>query len=217
MFIVITQSLTFICATNAQSKINFSYVDKFEIPEKNCSISFSSNGTYDLATLKNNFWTFESLQLSNSEEIEKLHLEVSGKDCEIIINSYFIYNRTINEENIKRAVLRYSAFGSGTQIFNLGLDPNMGSFDARLNGEWVGLNNGWTVSSDGTYKITEPATNVTLLYYGYPDSFRNKPNFFEGHSVLISSILFFVIVLVSAVILKKKIKISIKKEWSIIL
>ena len=88
-----------------------------------------------------------------------------------------IYNRTFDGEPVKRAALRYTVNGSGTQIFNLYLDPKKGQLDARLNNEWVGKNNGWTHSSDGTFKITGATENATLLYYGYPLSIEKSAVF----------------------------------------
>jgi hypothetical protein len=178
--------------------------DVFRIPEKNCSIHFSSEGSFNSAILKNGYWIFEKIELFNSPNPDKLFLKVSGQNCDILINSYFVYNRTYDGEKLKRAVLRYTTSGSGTQTFNLGLDPKMGAFDARLNREWVGKNNGWTVDSDGTYEITKATENVSLLYYGYPESFSNNQELFNNHYILFISSVFIAITVSLSIIFRKK-------------
>ena len=204
LLITVQLAFFFISDINAQSEYLLSEDDVFEIPDNNFSFHFSSNGTFESAGLINGFWVFEKLELFNSRNDNKLFLKVSGQDCSIIIESYYVYNRTFEGENMKRAVFRYTTSVFGTQTFNLGLDPKMGSFDARLNREWVGLNHGWTVSSNGTYSITKATENVSLLYYGYPESFANNQDFFGNHYVLIYSSIIFSITLIFAVLVKKK-------------
>ena len=189
---------------NAQTRYSLSEEDVFEIPENNFSFRFSSNGTFVSAGLINGFWVFEKLELFNSRNDNKLYLKVSGQDCSIVIESYYVYNRTLKGENMKSALLRYTTSVSGTQTFYLGLDPKMGSFDARLNGEWVGLNHGWTVSSNGTYSIFKPTENVSLYYYGYPESFGTKYDFLEDHYVLLISLIFLSIIIIFAIIIRNK-------------
>lgn len=171
----------------AEKEIAFTPDNKFDIPSNNSSISFSTNGTYQMASLENGTWNFENLIFFNSQEQEELNLKVSAINCDITINFFRIYNRTFDGENAKRATLGYTILGTGTQFFNLGLDPKAGALDARLNGEWVGKNHGWTHSSDGTFTITGASENVTLLYYGYPDSIGDAENVFDNHSIVIAS------------------------------
>ena len=188
----------------AENEISFTSDTLFEIKSNNSSIRFSINGTYEKATLENGTWNFHNLQFINSQNKEKLNLTVSAKNCQVTINYYTIYNRTFDGEPVKRAALRYTVNGSGTQIFNLYLDPKKGQLDARLNNEWVGKNNGWTHSSDGTFKITGATENATLLYYGYPLSIGNTADFFSNHSVILASTFSISFIIILAVYVNKR-------------
>jgi hypothetical protein len=204
-FLIIVQLILvfFVSEISAQTGYSLSEEDVFEIPANNFSIRFSSNGTFVRAVLIDGFWVFEKLELFNSQNDNELFLKVSGQDCSIVIESYYVYNRTLKGENMRSAVLRYTTSVSGTQTFYLGLDPKMGSFDARLNREWVGLNHGWTVSQNGTYTIFEPSENVSLYYYGYPESFGTNHDFLENHYVLVISLIFLSIIIIFAIIIRK--------------
>ncbi|MEJ2242888.1 MAG: hypothetical protein P8Y18_12235 [Candidatus Bathyarchaeota archaeon] len=171
----------------AENEYTFTPDTWFEIKSNNSSIRFSTNGTYEKAILENGKWTFYNLHFINSQNREKINLTVSAINCQVAINFYIVYNRTFDGEPTKSAILRYTVNGLGTQIFNLDLDPKKGELDAILNGEWVGKNHGWTHSSDGTFTITGATENVTLLYYGYPQSFVNNTDFFANHSVILTS------------------------------
>jgi hypothetical protein len=201
---VLLITVFFVSEISAQIGYSLSEDDFFEIPENNFSFRFSSNGTFVSAGLIDGFWVFEELELFNSRNDNKLYLKVSGQDCSIVIESYYVYNRTLKGENMKSAVLRYTTSVCGTQTFYLDLDPQMGSFDARLNREWVGLNHGWTVSQNGTYTIFEPTQNVSLYYYGYPESFGNKHDFLENHYVLVISLILLSIIIIFGIISRKK-------------
>lgn len=205
IFVIISQLLScFSILANGQSEITFTAADKFEIPSNNSSVRFTNNGTYEMTSLENRVWSFENLRFFNYQGMEKLNLKVSATDCDVTISYYLVYNGTFGGENVKRARLSYTVSGPGTQIFNFGLDPSMGNLDVRLNGEWVGRNHGWTVSPDGTLNITGATANVTLLYYGYPDSFGNSPNFFDEHSVVIISTFSVVIVVFLAIFITRR-------------
>ena len=189
-------SSCFVVLVNTQSKIFFSIFDTFEIPEKDFSFRFALNGSCQSAILDDGYWVFEDLQFESFGEEGDLFLKVRGEDCEIVVNSYYTYNRTYDEETVKRARLSYRTFGGGVQEFNLGLDPKLGLLDVRLNREWVGRNNGWTLSSDGTFSVTGATANVTLLYYGFPESFAYSSDFVTEHSVLVVTSVFLGIIVV---------------------
>ena len=188
----------------AENENSFTPDTWFEIKSNNSSIRFSINGTFEKATLENETWIFNNLQFINSQNQEKLNLIVSAKNCQVTINYYRIYNRTFDGEPVKRAALRYTVNGVGTQIFNLYLDPKKGQLDARLNNEWVGKNNGWTHSSDGTFTITGATENATLLYYGYPPSIGDTTDFFSYHSVILASTFSVSFIIILAIYLNKR-------------
>ena len=188
----------------SETEIAFTPDNRFEIPSKNSSITFSINGTYERASLENGIWIFENLHFVNSQVQEKINLKVSATNSDVTINFYVVYNRTFERETVKRAILRYSIFGSGSQVFDLELDSKNGQLDAVLDGEWVGKNHGWTYSSDGTFTITGASENVTLLYYGYPNSIGDNENVFDNHSVVITSTFFVGIVSLLAIFITRR-------------
>ena len=190
----------------AQSEIAFTAVDAFDIPSTNGSIRFVTNGTYQRAVLEKGTWIFENLQFSGLFGSEKLNVSVSVTDCNVTINPFLVFSRLSRGENVTWVLFTYSVEGSGKQVFNLGLDPKKGQLDAILDGEFIGLNHGWTRSSDGTITVTADVSNVTLWYYGYPESFTGESNFLDDHYLVISSTCWMVLVLVVVAVIAKKTK-----------
>lgn len=214
IFLILTGIISFILLNQmvffgtilvyAENEYKFTPDTLFEIKSNNSSIQFSMNGTYEKATLENGIWNFYNLCLINSENQEKFNLKVSAKNCQVTINYCILYNRIFDGEPVKRAALRYTVNGLGTQIFDLGLDPKKGQLDARLDNEWVGKNNGWTHSIDGTFTITGATKNATLLYYGYPPSIGENKDFFANHSIIFSSTFSVGIIILLATYMKKR-------------
>jgi hypothetical protein len=69
----------------AQSDVNFTPADSFDIPASNGAITFAVNGTYSQASLINGTWNFENLRLDYSHPLE--NLEVSAQNSKITINT----------------------------------------------------------------------------------------------------------------------------------
>ena len=68
VFIIITQILVlFPILAHAETEISFTPDIKFEIPSNNSSISFASNGTYEMAILENRTWSFNNLHFITME------------------------------------------------------------------------------------------------------------------------------------------------------
>jgi hypothetical protein len=84
--------------------------------------------------------------------------------------------------------LRYRVEGQGKQSFNIGLDPERGEWSVVFDEVYMGEGDGWSTSPDGTLTITGATSNVTVWYYGFPESIRddgssNQP-LYEQHSVV---------------------------------
>jgi hypothetical protein len=205
-FVIIIQlvSCFAVLVVDAQHEITFTTADVFEIPSKNSSIRFATNGTYSNAIFENGEWSFEKLFFSELFGPEKLNVTVSATDCDITINPYLVFNRISRGENVKWVIFSYMVLGQGTQVFNLGLDPKEGQLDAILDGEFIGLNHGWSRAPDGTLTITAATTNVTLWYYGYPESYTQKGEFVDEHSVVIGSTFSVAVIVALAIVITRK-------------
>jgi len=210
-FTIIVLSLScFGFFARGQSETAFTPTDKFDIPVNNSSISFAVNGTYEQASLENGAWSFLNLRLSNSQTAEKLSLEVSAKDSKVTINSCQINNNTFAGAIVRAARLRYTVVGQGTQVFDLGLDQKGGAWGVIFNGIYMGENDGWSLSPDGTLTVTGATANVTLSYYGFPGSFGgggdgfNEPILKQHSVVIITTVAVATAVLLALVIKTRK-------------
>ena len=198
-----------IIVVSAESETSFTTNDKFLIPAKNSEFNFAFNGTYEMAYLENDFWIFKNLDSSNSRSTEKLNLRISPLDCNLTIFPFRIAYYQYGEAILKWVILRYTISGEGTQIINLGFDANNGQLDVIIDGEFVGRNQGWTRSNDGTLTITNAADRVTIWYIGYPEPDENK-TLLDQHSVLIGSTFFISsIILISIFITKRKSEVNL--------
>jgi hypothetical protein len=189
---------------NGQSETVFTQTDTFKIPVNNSTIIFAVNGTYEQASLENGTWSFVNLRLINSQNSENLDLKVSAKDSKVTIVSCQIYNGTFAGERARGARLRYTVVGRGVQVFYLGIDPKGGDWGVNFNGIYMGKNDGWHLSPDGTLTVTGATANVTLIYYGFPDSFREgEANFNQSilkqHSIVIVTTIAAAIIIILAV------------------
>src|SRR3990170_542687 len=210
-FTIIVLSLScFGFFARGQSETAFTPTDKFDIPVNNSSISCAVNGTYEQASLENGAWSFLNLRLSNSQTAEKLSLEVSAKDSKVTINSCQINNNTFAGAIVRAARLRYTVVGQGTQVFDLGLDQKGGAWGVIFNGIYMGENDGWSLSPDGTLTVTGATANVTLSYYGFPGSFGgggdgfNEPILKQHSVVIITTVAVATAVLLALVIKTRK-------------
>ena len=193
-----------------QSETAFTPADKFDIPVNNGSISFAVNGNYEQANLENNAWSFGNLRLNNSQTTAKLNLKVSSKDSDVTITSCEITNNTFGGALVRNARIRYTVIGQGIQVFYLGLDPKGGDWNVVFNGVYMGKNDGWSLSPDGTLTVTEAPGNVTLSFYGFPGSFGgggegfNESFLTQHHVVIITTVAVATTVLLATVIKTRK-------------
>lgn len=178
----------FVVPVACESETFFTVDDVFELPLNNSSIRFSSNGIYENAFLENNTWFFDGLYFDlDVYNAQKLNISFAARDCNVTIVPFFIFTRASDGDSVTRIFFRYMVEGQGTQTVNLGFDLQQGQIEAILDGEWIGLNHGWSRSSDGTVTVTVPVSNVTISYYGHPESYLDEPDLFEDHFVVIAS------------------------------
>ncbi|MCW4016327.1 MAG: hypothetical protein NWF06_08155 [Candidatus Bathyarchaeota archaeon] len=196
----------------AKSETVFTKLDTFDIPLNNSSISFATDGTYEKAILDNNVWNFDNLRFEDSPNSEMYTIKISAEDCKLTITYCRIYNSTFAGQQAKGARLRYTVIGRGTQFFDFGLDPKGGDWGVIFDDEYMKQNEEWSLSTEGTLTIMGATENVTLSYYGFPESFVNTINgsdnsILNQHSVVIViTIVSAIVVLSAAVIMKKKVE-----------
>ena len=182
-------SLFFASLALAQTSISFTRQDQFDIPSRNSTISFAANGSYQQVSFENSIWLFENLKLGSLQNSEEINLEVSAQDCDIRISSCQVFRGSFVEHRVLTARIRYSIAGEGAQSFNLGLDPKEGDWNVIVNGEYKGENLDWELSPDNTLTINSAYGNVTLIYYGYPQSYIDtlgSNSVLDNHNVSIT-------------------------------
>ena len=192
-----------VVAVSAQSEVSFTSGDVFGIPSKNSSIRFASNGTYEAATLEDGVWSFQNLYMFDSRATEKLNLTISATDCDLTLYPYVSAPYTYGVALLKWIILRYSISGQGTQVINLGFDPNNGQLDVILDDEFAARNQGWTKTDDGTITITGSYSNVTLWYIEYPEQPKDI-SFLDEHYLVIGSTGFLAVIVLLAVAVKHR-------------
>ena len=192
-----------IVVVEAQSEVSFNFNDVFEIPSKNSSIRFAANGTYESADLEDGVWTFRNLYMFESRSAEKLNLTVSATDCDLTFFPYLSAPYQYGVALLKWVILRYSISGQGTQVINLGFDPDNGQLDVILDGNFAARNQGWTKADDGTITITGSYSNVTLWYIEHPEPSEDD-SFLSDHYVVIGSTGFLAVIAVLAVIIRQR-------------
>jgi hypothetical protein len=172
----------------AQTDVNFTSSDKFDIPASNGTITFAANGSYAWAGLENGVWRYMNLRINSSQPLE--NLEVSAQDSNVTIVSYRAGNTTLSS-----ARLRVVVEGRGKQTFNIGIDVRQGEWSGHpdwsviVNGVWVGERDVWSIAPDGTLTIAGVDGNVSIVHYGFLEAMgsENSANqtFYQKHSVAI--------------------------------
>jgi len=170
-------------ALQTQDEIIFYPTDIFEIPNYNGSINFANGGKCESASLYNKIWSFENLSLNNGFRLGTLNISAIDSDVTVLSIQGF-------GSDISGAILSYTVIGDGEQSFNFGIDANQGSWSVSFNDVFVAENSGWHILSDNTISIIGATSNVTLLYFVFPDFLGNNgdslnKSFFQQHSVLI--------------------------------
>lgn len=208
MIFLVTQLLfcSFV-SVSGQSEVVFTSEDIFEIPSKNSSIRFASNGTYEAAILEDGFWSFQNLYMFDSRATEKRNLTISATDCDLTLYPYVSAPYTYGMALLKWIILRYSISGQGTQIINLGFEPNNGQLDVILDDEFAARNQGWTKTDDGTLTITGSYSSVTIWYIEYPEQ-PEDANFLDEHYLVIGSTGFLAVIVLLAAAFKHRKKVA---------
>ena len=188
--------LTCFCV-QAQSEITFFPTDKFDIPDYNGSVSFASGGTYEFADLKNGVWSFVNLQLNNSFRLETFN--VSAIDSELTVLSIQVFDDDLG------AFLSYTVVGAGEQTFNFGVDAVGGEWSVTFDDVFIAETSGWRFLPDNTLSITGATSNVTLLYFVFPDfgGDDSDKSFIEQHLVFITTGAIVVVIVAAAVLIKR--------------
>lgn len=203
IFLIIQLLFGSTLSVNAQSEVSFTSEDIFEMPSKNSSIRFAVNGTYEEAKLEDGVWSFQSLYMSDLRGTKKLNMTISATECDLIFYPYLSAPYSYGVALLEWVILAYTVSGHGTQVINLGLDPDNSQLDVILDGNFAARNQGWTKSDDGTLTIAGSYSNVTLWYIGHPEP-SEEDSFLSEHYLMIVSIAFFAVIVVLAVVIKQR-------------
>lgn len=174
----------------AQNAVLFYPNDKFDIPENNSTIHFSSAGSYEMADLDKGRWNFVNFQLNDGINLHTFN--VSAINSNVTIYSIQVFDDDLG------AFLSYTVEGAGEQTFNFGVDTVGGEWSVIFDNVFIAENSGWNLLPDNTLSITGATSNVTLLYFIFPDFVDNdtEKSFFDKHSVSISITIIVIIVLI---------------------
>jgi hypothetical protein len=186
----------------AENDVNFTSKDTFSIPASNGFISFAVNGTYTSASLDNDVWTFVNLQLDNLQRLDKLG--VSAQNSNVTIIAYSMFDTRFR--GFRGALLSYKVEGQGKQSFNIGVPLEPGEWSVLLGEEFKSEGDGWSVAPDATVTVTAAKSNVTIFYFGFPESFNPDANqpFYIEHSVAIAVTAALAITVTFALAVKRK-------------
>jgi hypothetical protein len=202
-------ALPWICSTTqAQADTTFKPTDQFAIPAYNGTISFATFGTYTSANLENDTWNFVNLSLNSSQQLE--NISVSAQNSNITITGYQIFDTVVSNSTLRRsALLSYTVVGQGRQTFNFDRILHGGGWSVSFNGNFVGENDGWSLSPDQTLTMTGATANVTIVYFNFSNSFGGNGNnsnqpFYQQHSVAIATGVSVAIVAVLTFAIKRK-------------
>ena len=198
LLIILVFQLPFFDAL-AQNEIMFYPTDKFEITEHNGSISFSSEGSYELASLDDGVWKFVNFQLNDGFKLETFSVSAIDSTVSNLTMQAF-------DENLG-LFLSYTVVGVGEQTFNFGVDAVGGAWSEVFDDVFVAENSGWRILPDNTLSIEGTASNVTLLYFVFTDISggiidSSDKSFFGQHSVSILLTVIVIIVIVVAIALR---------------
>jgi hypothetical protein len=191
-----------------QDAATFTPQDKFSIPELNGSISFALNGSYSSATLENGTWSFNDLNLNNSQPLG--NLKVSAENSNLTIWSF----RSFNFSG-RSAQLRYNVQGNGTQTINLCLNSTQPTHPI----EWsvivpgiqprnVFLAEGdrWNLLPDNSVVVFGLTGNVSVTHYGYVIPNNSNLPFYQQHSLIIITTALLAVIVAVAVIIRFKVR-----------
>jgi hypothetical protein len=171
--------------SQAQTVVEFTSADTFEIAATNGVIRFAQNGTYESASLENDAWTFVNLRLNYTGG--GVNVTISVKNCMINIT----FCRTTNTT----ATLRYFVTGQGTQIVKFNHDLKGAEWMPTYNGSnYLVRTRDWKTMPDGAITVTgAPAnSNVNLPYrlfaaYLGGNADVSGQSFLQQHSVVIAT------------------------------
>ncbi len=206
-----------LCATTqGQTQTEFTTADKFSIPQYNSTISFALNGSYSAATLENGFWTFKNLKLdfqslsflglNATQGLSELRISAQNSNITIWARISVIYSFPVD-------LLSYYAEGDGNQTVNLGLNASRSSSD-----EWsviisdsifLPLGEDWSLLPDDSVLVWGRTGNVTVAHFGFNAEYRRLSFFFE-HYVGIFTVLFLAAVISVTVIIRIRLRKSMK-------
>jgi len=115
--VVLASPYLCVCA-QAQPIKAFKPNDAFAIPDLKGVVRFSTNGTYEHASLENGSWRFVNLSLNNSFGLQRLNLTVSAENSDVTILSYRTFNISLNGVS-----LRYNVSGKESKPSTLAKLP----------------------------------------------------------------------------------------------
>jgi hypothetical protein len=173
----------------------FSSKDVFGIPDLNGNIRFAFNGSYNEAKLENNTWTFNGLQLDNTDAVAQYgftdymdlgNLKISAADSNVTVLAFLSFNYSLQVD-----MLALYIEGWGSQTVNLGLNAT----EKRPAAEWsiitdngavfLAEGSGWKLLDDNSVLINYGPGNISVIHYYLTDPSMANLSFLAQHYVAI--------------------------------
>lgn len=197
---------------SAQTSVNFSPADKFNIPVSNGTINFGVNGSYSTATLQGSVWTFTDLLLDGSVPLATLKISTENSNLTII----YYHTRIGTSTVIPNESFNYIIVGEGTVTVNLGYS-NAGQYSgsdwyvSKASGNGITryfftLGRDYVMGNDGTFSIYKITGNITVTHVMLSSFAGNNSNlpFLQRHSVVIAAAIVLVLTITVCVVIKLK-------------
>jgi hypothetical protein len=156
----------------------FTSGDRFQIPSRNGTFNFATDGSYDKSNLDEDSYNFINLTLNNYViNAGKFASNVTGRDVlPYIVQAHYPANLGISVENCSIIItgispltwhsmpeLNYTVQGTGSQVFKFPFPLAAFNWTVYINGVSKANNDGWSLETNNQLKITNATSNVAII------------------------------------------------------
>ena len=156
----------------------FTSADRFQIPSRNGTINFATDGSYDKSNFDGDSYNFINLTLNDYViDAGEFASNVTGRDVlPYIVQAHYPANLGISVENCNITItgispltwhsmpkLNYTVQGTGSQVFKFPFPLAAFNWTVYIDGVSKANNDGWALASNNQLKITNATSNVAII------------------------------------------------------